>query len=139
MVTGLRIAEQLLLTGSIALPALVLLYKARLFPGLRMRWTVLACCVLVYAMILAQAFLVDVRLELELRAFDLDGDGGFSPHEQTPAQQEAMERFSNDAARGVAPLTALIVSPLSVALAFGIVALVTRTRRALMRLFTRTA
>lgn len=50
-------------------------------------------------MILARTHLIDVRFEQELLAFDRDGDGGFSPSEQTPAQHVAMERFANDTAR----------------------------------------
>ena len=129
----LEFAEQALLTGALALPALASLYRSRLFPRLRTRWLFLACCVVVYAMVLARVQLVDMRFEQELLAYDLDRDGGFSEVEQTAAQRAAMARFSNDTGRGLAPLTAAIAAPATVGLAFGIVALVTRTRRFVTR------
>jgi hypothetical protein len=138
MGAALRIAEQLLLAGSLALPALALLYKPRLFPRLRTRWLFLACCVAVYVTILAQVWLIDLRLERELMAFDLDGNGWFTPEEESPAQQLAMQRVISDAARQLAPFTGLILSPLLVALAFAAAALLKRTRHAFARRSTGT-
>ncbi len=138
MVEALRIAEQLLLTGSLALPALALLYKPRLLPRLRTRWLFLVCCVAVYITILAQVWLIDLRLERELMAFDLDGNDWFTRDEESPAQQLAMQRVISDTARRLAPFTGLILSPLMVALAFAVVTLVRRTRHVFARRSTRT-
>lgn len=137
MITGLRIADQLLMTGSLALPALVLLYRRRLLPRLHLAWIFLACCVVVYAMLLAQAYVIDLRFERELLAFDLDGNDWFTPDEETPAQKHAMENVVNDTARTLAPITGLILSPLLVTLAFGIVVLARGMRRLAARLMSR--
>src|SRR5690606_38797223 len=80
------VIEQILLSATLAVSALALIYKQRLFPRLGSFWLFLICCLLVYALILARVYLIEVRFETELDAFDLDRDGFFSGHELTPSQ-----------------------------------------------------
>ena len=75
---------------------------------------------LVYALTLIRVKLIGLRLDQELLAFDLNGDGFFSGSEQTPAQASAMTRVTLDTARQLAPFTAAVFSPIYVALVFGI-------------------
>ena len=123
------VIEQILLSATLAVPALALIYKQRLFPRLGSFWLFLICCLLVYALILARVYLIEVRFETELDAFDLDRDGFFSGHELTPSQAAAMNRVVSDTARNFAPITGAILAPALVALSFGLVKMVAMVRR----------
>ena len=121
--------EQILLSATLAAPALALIYKHRLFPGLRSAWLFLVCCLIVYGLILARVHLIEVRFDAELDAFDLDRDGSFSRNEITPAQKVAMDRVVSDTGRNFAPLTGAILAPVCVAFSFGLVKLVAMAQR----------
>ena len=74
----------------------------------------IAGAAIAYGLLLTYAHLVDVRLDAELAAFDLNGDGSFSGSELTPAQSEAMDRVVDDTGRALAPITGILYSVLYV-------------------------
>ena len=127
--------EQALLTASFALPAFVFLFRRRL--PMRPVVLFLACCAFVYLALLARVEVVQHRIESHLASFDLNRDGAFSEAEATPQQVQALAAWSNDTARGMAPITGLVVSPLVVLLAYSCVALVVWLRARTARLFGR--
>ena len=67
-----------------------------------------AACV--YAFILASVAYIEYKLDAELAAFDLNGDGIFSGSEITPEQEKAMYRVVADTGRTFAPFTGAIFS-----------------------------
>lgn len=122
------IAEQLLLSAMLVVPALALLYKHRLFPKMHSAWLFLICCLIVYLLILANVYLIDIRLDAELDVFDLNRDGFFSDSEITPSQKAAMDRVVSDTGRQFAPFTGVIRAPLYVAFSFGLVKMISMVR-----------
>lgn len=66
--------------------------------------------VCIYILILATVAYVNQKLDTELAAFDLDGDGFFGGDEITPAQEAAMQRVISDTGRNLAPFTGAIFS-----------------------------
>ena len=64
----------------------------------------------VYAFILAGVAYIEYKLDAELAAFDLNGDGIFSGNEITPEQGKAMYRVIADTGRTFAPFTGAIFS-----------------------------
>lgn len=107
--------ENILSLIALLFPWAIFIANLRLFHGKRRLIAVLASLVLTYATIILQVHLIDTRLENELNAFDLNGDGIFSDAEITPAQQAAMAALTNDAGRAMAPITGAIFSVLYVA------------------------
>lgn len=130
--------EQILLTATLAVPALALLFKRRLLPRLGSIRLFLIYTMVVYALILLRVYLIEIRLDAELDAFDLNRDGSFSGGEITPAQETAMHRVVADAGRQFAPFTGVVLAPLCVALAFGLVKIVGMVRRLVQRIAGRT-
>ena len=129
--------EQILLSATLAVPALALLYKRQLFPKLRSAWLFLICCLIVYGLILAHVYLIETRLESELNAFDLNGDGFFSGPELTAAQEIAMNRVISDTGRNFAPFTGIILAPILGAFAFALVKMVGMVRQVFQRYILR--
>jgi len=64
----------------------------------------------IYVTIIVNVLLVENQLKIDLKAFDLNGDGVFSGKEITNEQKIAMARVSNDTGRALAPITGLIKS-----------------------------
>lgn len=64
--------------------------------------------VFLYAIILVSVVYVEQKLDAELAAFDLDGNGIFSGSEITPEQEKAMYRVTADTGRTFAPFTGAI-------------------------------
>ena len=64
----------------------------------------------IYAFILAGVAYIEYKLDAELAAFDLNGDGIFSGNEITPEQGKAMYRVIADTGRTFAPFTGAIFS-----------------------------
>lgn len=48
------------------------------------------------------------QLEQALQAYDLDKNGSFDESEQSPAQQQAMQKVVNDTGRALAPFTGAV-------------------------------
>lgn len=66
--------------------------------------------VFLYIFILISVAYIERKLDSELAAFDLNGDGAFSGSEITPEQEKAMYRVTADTGRTFAPYTGLIFS-----------------------------
>lgn len=66
--------------------------------------------VFLYVFILVSVAYVEQKLDSELAAFDLNGDGFFSGNEITPEQEKAMYRVTADTGRTFAPFTGAIFS-----------------------------
>lgn len=66
--------------------------------------------VLLYLFILVSVAYIEQKLDSELAAFDLNGDGVFSGSEITPEQEKAMYRETADTGRTFAPFTGAIFS-----------------------------
>ncbi|MCP5078148.1 MAG: hypothetical protein GY951_08860 [Psychromonas sp.] len=64
--------------------------------------------VFLYIFILVSVAYVEQKLDSELAAFDLNGDGVFSGSEITPEQEKAMYRVTADTGRTFAPFTGAI-------------------------------
>lgn len=124
--------EQLLIATSFAVPALLFLYRKRLKVHAFLLF--LLCTAFVSGLLLARVAIIDLRFERELAEFDLDGDRSHSEDEASPEQIRAMAAWSQDTARGLAPLTGIGVAPFLVLLSFGGVAVIVGLRRAVTRL-----
>lgn len=73
-----------------------------------------------YVSILAMVKYIDVKLDRELEAFDLNGDGNFSEDERTAEQQRAEKAVIQDTARNFAPITGAVLSALYFPCAIGL-------------------
>jgi hypothetical protein len=102
--------ENILFAAALISPWATLIINAKVFGGKRRAITALASAVAVYSALLLGAHLADARFERELAAFDLNGDGVFTPEELSPAQEKAMENLVNDTGRALAPITGAIFS-----------------------------
>jgi biotin transporter BioY len=73
----------------------------------RIHWLVLwlMATVASYIILLIGVYSLDSQLEAELYQHDQNGDRTFSGAEDTPEMREAMERFTNDTGRALAPFT----------------------------------
>ncbi len=108
-----------LITGiALAAPWVALAVNGKMFAGRRKAILAPASMVVVYATLLFGVHLVDARLESELNAFDLNGDGFFTREEMNPAQEAAMARFVNDTGRALAPITGALFSFVYVSVVF---------------------
>jgi hypothetical protein len=112
--------EKALSVIALLLPWAFFISNARFFHGRHKLLSAIASVVLVYAALLLQVHLIDVRLEKELYVFDLNGDGVFSGAEINPAQEAAMAAVVNDTGRAMAPITGAIFSVLYIAVALAI-------------------
>lgn len=65
-----------------------------------------AACV--YVFILLSVAYVNQKLDADLAAFDLNGDGIFAGAEITPEQEAAMQRVTSDTGRALAPFTGAV-------------------------------
>ena len=129
--------EQLLLSATLVVPALALLYKHRLFPKMHSVWLFLICSLIVYLLILVRVYLIEIRFDAELDVFDLNRDGFFSGSEISPSQEAAMDRVVSDTGRQFAPFTGAILAPLCVAFSFGLVKMIVMVRRLAQRYSSR--
>ena len=91
------------------MPAIILLsnqkwMKKKIHP----LWLLLISIASIYVLMVGYSEFVQYRLEQELYEYDLDGNGSFSPEEQTPEQEEAMRRVVSDTGRALAPITGAI-------------------------------
>ena len=112
------ILEQALFAISLLAPWAILVANAKLFLGKHKVILAIVSVAFVYASLMLQVHLIDARLEKELYAFDLNGDGVFSGLEINPAQEEAMANLVNDTGRAIAPITGAIVSVLYTAITY---------------------
>lgn len=74
-------------------------------------WTFIISIVC-YFLLLFSVWLVDMHFEIRLNRYDLNGDGMFSGAEMTPQMEAAMDDFTNDTGRSLAPITGIIISPI---------------------------
>lgn len=91
-------------------PWVIFIANNKFLQGKRKFFSIIASIVFVYVALLLQVHLMDIRLEKELYAFDLNGDGVFSGIEIRPDQEAAMSSFVNDTGRAMAPVTGAIFS-----------------------------
>lgn len=110
--------EKIILGLVFLAPWAILIVNSKAFSGKRKVISWVASVAAVYAIFLVGVYVVDVRLERELYAFDLNADGVFSGKEINPAQEAAMARLANDTGRAMAPITGAIFSCLYVAIVF---------------------
>lgn len=98
-----------------------LLIRSRKNPGSRPAWVTSATAFLIsYVMIVATVQAVDFYLGWRLNMFDLNGDGSFSPAEQTADQIRFFDAVVLDTARTFIPFTGVIYAALSLGLAHAI-------------------
>lgn len=112
------ILEQALFVITLLVPWAILVANAKLFLGKHKVIFAIVSIAFVYASLMLQVNLIDSRLEKELYAFDLNGDGVFSGLEVNPAQEEAMANFVNDTGLAMAPITGAIFSVIYTAISF---------------------
>ena len=104
--------EKSLFVLTLLLPWVIFISNNKFFQGKRKVCSVITSIVLVYVVLLLQVHFIDARLEKELYAFDLNGDGVFSGIEINPDQEAAMSSLVNDTGRALAPITGAIFSVL---------------------------
>lgn len=104
--------EKSLFVITLLLPWVIFISNNKFFQGKRKLFSVIASIVFVYVALLLQVHFIDARLEKELYAFDLNGDGVFSGIEINPDQEAAMSSLVNDTGRAMAPITGAIFSVL---------------------------
>lgn len=93
------------------IPIFVLVVNKKLFSSKLKNVSVSAIsAVFLYLFILVSVAYVEQRLDSELAAFDLNGDGFFSGSEVTSEQEKAMFRVTADTGRTFAPFTGAIFS-----------------------------
>ena len=112
------ILEQALFVITLLVPWAILVANAKLFLGKHKVIFAIVSIAFVFASLMLQVNLIDSRLEKELYAFDLNGDGVFSGLEVNPAQEEAMANFVNDTGLAMAPITGAIFSVIYTAISF---------------------
>lgn len=112
--------EQALFIISLMAPWVILVANAKLFHGKHKVIAFVVSAALTYAALNLQVLLIDAKLENELYAFDLNGDGVFSGVEITPAQEAAMADLVNDTGRAMAPITGAIFSVIYAAISLTI-------------------
>ena len=112
------ILEQALFVITLLVPWAILVANAKLFLGKHKVIFAIVSIAFVYASLMLQVNLIDSRLEKELYAFDLNGDGVFSGLEVNPAQEEAMANFVNDTGLAMAPITGAIFSVIYTVISF---------------------
>jgi hypothetical protein len=96
-------------------PAVVLAAsKTRVLPMKGNLKLALISFLILYAYIVGSAWLTDYQIEQRLHLFDLDGDGSLNSNEMTPEAKAALDRFSQDTGRKLAPITGFIFSSLYV-------------------------
>lgn len=83
---------------------------------------------IIYGLILVSVAYIEHKLDMELAAFDLNGDGIFSGDEITPNQEAAMSRVISDAGRSLAPFTAAIFSCIYFLVTWFMFAVISRQR-----------
>ena len=90
----------------------LLLWLARLLANRRIHGFLLYLgTVLVgYFVFVGSAWTADFVLEQKMNRFDLDGDGGISGDELTPAAEQAMDEWASDTGRTFAVFTGLPVT-----------------------------
>lgn len=90
-------------------PVIVCVMNNNLYSG-RLRSVPISAisAVLVYLFILGSVTFIELKLDAEMTAFDLNGDGVFSGNEITPEQ--AMHRVIADTGRTFAPITGAVFS-----------------------------
>jgi len=104
--------EKSLSVITLLLPWVIFIANKKFLQGKRKLVSVIASIVFVYVALLLQVHFIDARLEKELYAFDLNGDGVFSGIEIKPDQEAAMSSLVNDTGRALAPITGAIFSVL---------------------------
>lgn len=77
-------------------------------------------CILCYLLIVGASNVTDSYLEAVLRTYDLDGNDFFDESELTPDAKIAMQNVTNDTGRAMAIFTGAIISPIFVAIGFGL-------------------
>lgn len=77
-------------------------------------------CILCYLLIVGASNVTDSYLEAVLRTYDLDGNDFFDESELTPDAKIAMNNVTNDTGRAMAIFTGAIISPIFVAIGFGV-------------------
>ncbi len=112
------ILEKTLSVIAFLFPWAIFIADIKFFHGKYKLVSVLVSVVFVYAALILQVHFIDARLERELYAFDLNGDGVFSGTEISPAQEAAMADLVNDTGRAMAPITGAIFSVLYTAISF---------------------
>ncbi len=93
------------------IPAIARVANQKLFNSKLKNVSVAAIsAIFLYVFILVSVAYVEQKLDAELAAFDLDGNGIFSGSEITPEQEKAMYRVTADTGRTFAPFTGAIFS-----------------------------
>ena len=118
---GISVIEHILYAATCVLPALTRLYQRRMLPRWSSASVFLLCCAGVYALLIVRTQVVDLRLEAELYAFDLDGNGSFSESERTPEQIRAERAWASDTGRALAPYTNVVFAMLITGFLFVVV------------------
>lgn len=92
-------------------PVIICVMNNNLYSG-RLRSVSISAisAVLVYLLILGSVTFIEFKLDAELAAFDLNGDGVFSGSEITPEQEHAMHQVIADTGRTFAPITGAVFS-----------------------------
>jgi hypothetical protein len=95
----------------ILMPLTVCKANQKLYDGKLKQVSISAISALfVYFLLIVNVIYIEHKLDSELAAFDLNGDGIFSGGEITPEQEKAMHRVVADTGRTFAPITGAIFS-----------------------------
>lgn len=73
-----------------------------------------------YLLLLGTVAIVNAELDAEIERYDLDGDGGYSEDELTPAAQQALDEWASDTGRQFAPIVGIPLTAIWYTIVLGI-------------------
>lgn len=73
-----------------------------------------------YLVLLLSVWVADAHMKAEMDSYDLDGSGSIGGSELTPAAKRAMNRWSSDTGRALAPIIGLPLSGIWSAVVFAV-------------------
>lgn len=97
---------KLIITATTLMTPIVIMYWRQRFARAVPAWVLFLLCVFgFWLMVQLGTAAINYQLQAQLDAFDLDGNGLFTPDEQNTQQQAALDAVAHDTARTFAPIT----------------------------------
>ena len=93
-----------------AFPWAALALRSIRFKRIRLATVAVFSLVGTYTLLLLAVHVLNAEIAANLSSYDLNRDGGFSGSEISPEQQKAMEDFTNDTGRNMAPIIGALLS-----------------------------